>query len=66
MEIKKELAYKMAQAYVKDYNEQYERLAYSCRVIWLRTLKEELNEIGFGFLLATAKGTQSERKEAFK
>jgi hypothetical protein len=66
MEIRKELAYKMAQALVEVYNSQYDDFAHSCRILSLRTLKKELDEVGFGFLIASAKGTLTERKEAFR
>lgn len=66
MMIRIELAYKMAQALVENYNSKYDELAHSCRILLLRTLKEELNEVGFGFLIASAKGTLIERHEAFR
>jgi hypothetical protein len=64
--IRKELAYKMAQAYVEVYNNQYNELCVASRVIYLRTLKEDLAEIGFHHLIAAAKGTLEERHAAFK
>ncbi len=66
MKIRKELAYKMAQALVESYNYKYDEFAHSCRILSLRTLKDELNEVGFGFLIASAKGTLTERHEAFR
>ena len=64
--IRKELAYKMAQAYVEVYNNQYNELCVASRVLCLRTLKADLTEIGFHHLIATAKGTLEERRAAFK
>ena len=64
--IRKELAYKMAQAYVEVYNNQYNELCVASRVLYLRTLKADLEEIGFRHLIATAKGTLDERQAAFK